>query len=140
MGLFVHFVCGFPGDLPTQLAFLLMVNAAMTSICLAISSFMATAEQASLVSIYLVGFQLPLSGAVLALPAWVEKVTQPFIAAYWSWSGVLQTLKGERYYDIVQTVIQTQLSPATLCFWVLSSHIIIGIFAAWLGCQRSRLE
>jgi ABC-type multidrug transport system ATPase subunit len=140
MGLFVHFVCGFPGDLPTQLAFLLMVNAAMTSICLAISSFMATAEQASLVSIYLVGFQLPLSGAVLALPAWVEKITQPFIAAYWSWSGVLQTLKGERYYDIVQTVIQTQLSPATLCFWVLSSHIIIGIFAAWLGCQRSRLE
>ena len=140
MGLFVHFVCGFPGDLPTQLAFLLMVNAAMTSICLAISSLMATAEQASLVSIYLVGFQLPLSGAVLALPAWVEKVTQPFIAAYWSWSGVLQTLKGERYYDIVQTVIQTQLSPATLCFWVLSSHIIIGIFAAWLGCQRSRLE
>lgn len=140
MGLFVHFVCGFPGDLPTQLAFLLMVNAAMTSICLAISSFMATAEQASLVSIYLVGFQLPLSGAVLALPAWVEKITQPFIAAYWSWSGVLQTLKGERYYDIVQTVIQTQLSPATLCFWVLSSHIVIGIFAAWLGCQRSRLE
>ena len=75
---------------------------------------MGSAEQASLVSIYLVGFQLPLSGAVLALPDWAGTLARPFIAAYWSWSGVLQTLRGERYYDIVQTVIQTQLSPATL--------------------------
>ncbi len=140
MGLFVHFVCGFPGDLPAQLGFLILVNAAMTSICLAISSWMGSAEQASLVSIYLVGFQLPLSGAVLALPDWVGDITRPFIAAYWSWSGILQTLKGERYYDIVQTVIQTQLSPSSLCLWVLCSHVVIGLFAAWLGCHRSRLE
>jgi hypothetical protein len=140
MGLFVHFVASFPGDLGTQLVFLLLVNAAMTSVCLAISSLMDSAEQASLVSIYLVGFQLPLSGAVLALPEWVGTITRPFIAAYWSWSGVLQTLKGERYYDIVQMVIQTALSPTALCLWVLGSHIVIGLFVAWLGCQRSRLE
>jgi len=140
MGLFVYFICGFPGELPAQLLFLFLVNAAMTAICLAISSLMQSAEQASLVSIYLVGFQLPLSGAVLALPDWVGGLTRPFIAAYWSWSGILQTLKGERYYDIVQTVIQTQLSPASLCLWVLCSHIVIGFFVAWLGCQRGRLE
>ncbi len=140
MGLFVHVVCGFPGELAEQLLFLFLANAAMTSVCLAISSIMASAEQASLVSIYLVGFQLPLSGAVLALPAWVDVITRPFIAAYWSWSGVLQTLKGERYYDIVQTVIQTELSPVILCLWVLGSHIVIGLFAAWLGCNRSRLD
>ena len=140
MGLFVHFVCGFPGELTEQLLFLLLANAAMTSVCLAISSMMGTAEQASLVSIYLVGFQLPLSGAVLALPDWAATFTRPFIAAYWSWSGVLQTLKGERYYDIVQTVIQTQLSPTPLCLWALGSHVVLGLFAAWLGCQHSRLD
>jgi hypothetical protein len=140
MGLFVHFVCGFPGELGDQLLFLLLANAAMTSVCLAISSMMGSAEQASLVSIYLVGFQLPLSGAVLALPEWAGTLARPFIAAYWSWSGVLQTLRGERYYDIVQTVIQTQLSPAPLCLWVLGSHVILGLFAAWLGCQHSRLD
>jgi len=140
MGLFVHLVCSFPGDLLAQLGFLILVNAAMTSVCLAISSWMGSAEQASLVSIYLVGFQLPLSGAVLALPDWVGNLTRPFIAAYWSWSGILQTLKGERYYDIVQTVIQTQLSPSSLCLWVLCSHVVIGLFAAWLGCHRSRME
>ena len=140
MGLFVHFVCGFPGELGDQLLFLSLANAAMTSVCLAISSMMGSAEQASLVSIYLVGFQLPLSGAVLALPEWAGILARPFIAAYWSWSGVLQTLRGERYYDIVQTVIQTQLSPAPLCLWVLGSHVILGLFAAWLGCQYSRLD
>jgi ABC-type multidrug transport system ATPase subunit len=140
MGLFVHFVCNFPGDLPAQLLFLFLVNAAMTSICLAISSLMGSAEQASLVSIYLVGFQLPLSGAVLALPDWVGSITRPFISAYWSWSGVLQTLRGERYYDIVQMVAQTALSPAVLCLWVLGSHIVIGLFVAWIGSQRSRLN
>jgi len=139
MGLFVHYVCGFPGDLGPQLAFLVLVNAAMTSICLAVSSFLGSAEQASLVSIYLVGFQLPLSGAVLALPDFLGILVRPFIAAYWSWSGVLQTLKGERYYDIVQMVVQTALSPAGLCVWVLCSHIVIGLFAAWIGCQRRRL-
>jgi ABC transport system ATP-binding/permease protein len=140
MGLFVHFVCGFPGQLADQLLFLTLVNAAMTSVCLAISSVMGSAEQASLVSIYLVGFQLPLSGAVLALPDWVDAITRPFIAAYWSWSGVLQTLRGERYYDIVQTVIQTELSPSILCIWVLGTHIVIGLFATWMGCNRSRLN
>ena len=136
MGIFVHFVCGFPGDIGPQLMFLFLVNAAMTSVCLAVSSFLASAEQASLVSIYLVGFQLPLSGAVLALPETVGSIVRPFIAAYWSWSGVLQTLKGERYYDIVQMVVQTALSPTEICLWVLCSHVIIGLFLTWIGCNR----
>ncbi len=140
MGLFVHYVCGFPGDLGPQLLFLALVNGAMTSVCLAVSSFLGSAEQASLVSIYLVGFQLPLSGAVLALPDFLGNLVRPFIAAYWSWSGVLQTLRGERYYDIVQMVVQTALSPAALCVWVLCSHIVIGLFAAWIGCQRRSLS
>lgn len=139
MGLFVHFVCGFPGDLGTQLLFLVLVNAAMTAICLGISAWMASAEQASLVSIYLVGFQLPLSGAVLALPEWIGYSVRPFISAYWSWSGVLQTLRGERYYDIVQMVVQSALSPAALCLWVLVAHVIVGLFLAWAGVRRSRM-
>ena len=140
MGVFIHVTCSFPGNLGEQLLFLFLVNAAMTSICLAISSFMATAEQASLASIYLVGFQLPLSGAVLALPAWLVWVVRPFIAAYWSWSGMLQTLRGERYYDIVNMVIQTSLSPASLCLWVLGAHIGVGILLTFQGCERTRME
>jgi hypothetical protein len=140
MGIFVHHVCGFPGDFGAQLLLLVLVNAAMTSICLGVSSLMSTAEQASLVSIYLVGFQLPLSGAVLALPALLGDAVRPFISAYWSWSGILQTLKSERYYDIVQTVVQSPLSPLSLCLWVLGAHIAVGLFAAWIGCERRQLR
>jgi len=140
MGLFIHFTCAFPGELSSQLLFLFLVNAAMTSICLAISAFMTTAEQASLASIYLVGFQLPLSGAVLALPSWLGVLARPFIAAYWSWSGILQSLRGERYYDIVVMVIQTGLSLAPLCLWVLGIHIGVGILLAYQGCLKTRME
>lgn len=140
MGLFIHHTCSFPGDLAPQLLFLFLVNAAMTSVCLAISSFMGTAEQASLASIYLVGFQLPLSGAVLALPQWLGTLTRPFIAAYWSWSGMLQTLRGERYYDIAAMVIQTTLSAGDLCLLVLMVHIVAGLLLAYQGCERTRME
>ena len=47
---------------------------------------MCIRDRASLLSIYLVGFQLPLSGAVLALPEQVEGFIRPFISAYWAWS------------------------------------------------------
>lgn len=140
MGAFIHVTCSFPGEFLSQLLFLFLVNAAMTSVCLAISSFMATAEQASLASIYLVGFQLPLSGAVLALPAWLGPVARPFIAAYWSWSGILQSLRGERYYDIVVMVIQTSLSTTPACLWVLGVHLVAGIFLTYQGCLRTRME
>ncbi len=139
MGFFVHHICGFPGELGGQLLLLVLVNAAMTSICLGISSLMSTPEQSSLVSIYLVGFQLPLSGAVLALPEWLGALTRPFISAYWSWSGILQTLKSERYYDIVQMVVQSPLSPGALCILVLVAHIFAGFILAWMGCERRRL-
>ena len=140
MGWFVHRICGFPGDLASQLFLLVLVNAAMTSVCLGVSSLMRTAEQASLAAIYLVGFQLPLSGAVLALPTLIGSAVRPFISAYWCWSGLLQTLKDERYYDIVLSVVQSPLSPTPLCIWVLFAHIAAGLVITWIGCENRQID
>jgi hypothetical protein len=140
MGVFVNFVVQFKGSATTQVMLLILVNAALTSICLAISSMMKTAEQASLVSIYLVGFQLPLSGAVLALPKALGWITRPFIASYWGWSGFVQTMHDTRFYEAVQRVTQTTLSPAGLCAWVLMCHVILGLVIAYMGCKNSRWE
>jgi len=134
---FVRTVAHFPGDGTQQFLFFLLVNAALTSVCLGISALSRTADQASLASIYLVGFQLPLSGAVLALPSGLDAALRPFIAAYWSWSGALQSLRDTRYYDVLEVVVPTTLSSAALCAWVLVLHIIFGIFLAWLGCLRA---
>ena len=114
-------------------------NAAMTAICLAISSLMRTAEQASLLSIYLVGFQLPLSGAVLALPENIEAFTRPFISAYWAWSGSVEALQPQ-VYNAVKSVIDTGLSVQEICFYALGAHIGVALIAAWAGARRPQWD
>jgi ABC-type transport system involved in multi-copper enzyme maturation permease subunit len=139
MAFFVNFFGTFRGDFIQHAGFLLLVNAAMTSICLAVSSLMRTAEQASLLSIYLVGFQLPLSGAVLALPESIEVYTRPFISAYWAWTGSVEALQTQ-VHAAVKSVIDTSLSSQSSSIYVLSAHIVIALFAAWAGARRPQWD
>ncbi len=138
MSLFVNAVVRMPGSLMEQTFLLVLVNAAMTAVSLGISSLMSTAEKSSLVSVYLVGFQLPLSGAVLALPVWLGNFTRPFIASYWGWSGFLQTLSETRFYNAVLQMTQTPLMPVWSVVAVLSLQIVAGGVAAYVGCKSSR--
>lgn len=139
MAFFVNFFAPFRGDFIQHAIFLLLINAAMTSICLAISALMRTAEQASLLSIYLVGFQLPLSGAVLALPEHIEAFTRPFISAYWAWSGSVEALQ-TRVHGAVKSVIDTSLSSQSACMFTLGIHIIAALTLAWIGTRRPQWE
>lgn len=139
MAFFVNFFGSFRGDFIQHAGFLLLVNAAMTAICLAISSLMRTAEQASLLSIYLVGFQLPLSGAVLALPENIEAFTRPFISAYWAWSGSVEALQTQ-VHDAVKSVIDTSLSSQEACLYALTAHIVVALIAAWAGARRPQWD
>lgn len=136
---FVEMFWSFKGSFTEHAMFLVLVNAAMTAICLGISSLMKTAEKASLLSVYLVGFQLPLSGAVLALPEAIEPLTRPFISAYWAWSGSVDSLSGE-YRSALNAVTETQLSTVNLCFFVLLIHIMVGLVASWVGTSRPQWE
>ncbi len=140
MFFFVQYFWPLRGDLMNHLGFLLLANAAMTAVCLAISANSRTPEQASLLSIYLVGFQLPLSGAVLALPTAIEMFTQPFISAYWAWSGSLEGGLQADVLKAVKSIVQTDFSAAALCRWVLVLHIAVGIVLTWVGVKRSRWE
>ena len=139
MAFFVNFFGVFRGDFIQHAGFLLLINAAMTAICLAVSSLMRTAEQASLLSIYLVGFQLPLSGAVLALPENIEAFTRPFISAYWAWSGSVEALQTQ-VHAAVKSVIDTSLSAQTICLYVLGAHITVALVAAWAGVRRPQWD
>ena len=139
MAFFVNFFGTFRGDFIEHAGFLLLVNAAMTCICLAISALMRTAEQASLLSIYLVGFQLPLSGAVLALPENIEAFTRPFISAYWAWSGSVEALQTQ-VHDAVKSVIDTGLSAQNACLYALGAHIAVALIAAWAGAARPQWD
>lgn len=140
MAVFVNWFVRFPGNFGNQAILLVLVNAAITSVCLGLSSLLRTAEQASLVSIYLVGFQLPLSGAVLALPEWLAPIARPAIASYWGWSGFIDTMKDYRYYEAVKLVTETPLAASPLCLWFLVSHVILGVVLTLVGCKASRWE
>jgi len=130
MAWFVKTLCGFPGDLWDQFAILFATTLAMSTTCLAISAASPTPERASLLAIYLVGFQLPLSGAALALPEWLSTICRPFIAAYWGWSGYLQTFQDTRYFEVVRQSSETWLAPYPLGMAVLSVHVLATLAAS----------
>jgi len=140
MAVFVKSLCGIPGPFADQAIMLFLVTAAMTSISLALSAWARTSEQASLASIYLVGFQLPLSGTVLALPEPIAPLIRPFISAYWSWAGCIQSLRETRFYDLVVQISQTPVASFPVAEFVLFLHIFLALFAVWLGCMRSQWQ
>ncbi len=136
MAAFVEFFWNLPGSIESHAILLLLVNGAMTGICLGISAMMRSADQANLLSIYLVGFQLPLSGAILALPKLFEPIIRPFISAYWSWSGSVSALDSD-YGQAVRTVSETGISPNQLCVIMLSIHIAAGLVIAMFGLRKT---
>ncbi len=137
---FVQYCWPLRGDIVNHFCFLLLANAAMTTVCLGISANCKTPDQASLLSIYLVGFQLPLSGAVLALPEFVEVFTQPFISAYWAWSGSVNGGLDSEVLKAVNSIVQTSFSDKNLCFVVLLLHVLVGIGLTYVGVRRTRWE
>ena len=138
MTLFVRAVCQFPGGLEAQFMPFLLVTGSITALCLAISSWASSSEQASLGSLYLVGFQLPLSGAILALPDFLGVITRPWISAYWAWSGYLQTLKDTRFYDLVKAITETPIASFGVSLWILLIHLLLGLVLAYFGMRRSQ--
>ena len=130
MAWFVKTMCGFPGDFVGQFGILFGATLAMSTACLAISAAAGSPERASLLSIYLVGFQLPLSGAAIALPDWLSHLCRPCIVAYWGWSGYLQTLHATRNYDIVRQSTHTTIAQYPTSIAILALHVVIGIAAA----------
>jgi ABC-type multidrug transport system ATPase subunit len=134
---FVKTICRFPGNFSGQFEILSFTTLAMSVICLAISSGSKSPEKASLLAIYLVGLQLPLSGAVLALPELVSTFCRPFIAAYWGWSGYLKTLENFHHYDIVRQSTDTYIADFNACIIVLALHVVIGGVVAWFFVSRA---
>ncbi len=138
MTTFVKLLCAFPGAWLPQLAVLAAVGASMSVVCLGISALLTSPERASLLSIYLVGFQLPLSGVVLALPAALVWTVRPFIATYWGWSGYLTAMRDSRFYDAVALLDPGWLAAAPVALAVLGAHALIGAVLVFHGVRGQR--
>ena len=132
-----------PGDPITRIAFLVLVNGAMTAICLGISAVMRNQEQSTLLSVYLVGFQLPLSGAVLALPGFVQNIIPPFISAFWGWGGILSDVNSTEYAQAITAVTTekgTNIFSVSTSMSVLGVQIMVGVIVAYIGAKRHQWD
>lgn len=133
---FVKYICGFPGDFAVQSFVLAGVCASMALVCLAFSALFSSADRANIVSIYLVGFQLPLSGIVLALPDCLKWVCRPLINSYWGWAGYMSSMKDSRIYDaFVQTSGQWEwIASPDVALFALFMQALFGIAFVLKGC------
>ena len=138
MTLFVKYVCGFPGPLGGQAAILMLCCVAMTSVCLGFSANASSPDKASLLSVYLVGFQLPLSGVVLALPEVLVWVCRPFINAYWGWAGYFGTMIETRLYDAYRMRSAEWVPEPAVAGLVLAAHFAAGAAFAFWGCHKKK--
>jgi ABC transport system ATP-binding/permease protein len=104
---------------------------------------MRNQEQATLLSVYLVGFQLPLSGAVLALPSFVQNFIPSFISAFWGWGGILSDIKETDYAQAVTAVTSekgTYIFSVPISMAVLGVQILIGLVVAYIGAKRHQWD
>jgi ABC-type multidrug transport system ATPase subunit len=138
MTVFVKLLCAFPGAWGPQVAVLAGVGASMSVVCLGLSALLNSPERASLLSIYLVGFQLPLSGVVLALPEALVWTVRPFIATYWGWSGYLTSMRDSRFYDAVVLLDPGWLASAPIALGVLGVHALAGAALVVHGTRGQR--
>ena len=141
MCFFVKLVCNFPGPWFDQMAILAASCVSMSVVCLGFSAMMTSPEKSSLLSIYLVGFQLPLSGVVLALPPALTWLCRPFINSYWGWSGYMKSMMGLPLYDAYTASMPNQsayVASTELGLTVLLVQGLFGICLVVFGCQQKR--
>ena len=139
MGWYVKSVCRLPGNLWMQIAVLALVNAALTSLCLAVSSLTRAAWRSAPICLCLAALQLPLSGVVLSPPEALSWIVRPLGTLYWGASAYLQSMQGTRFYEALQVVTPLTLSPPFLCVVILGSQIVLGLLLTLAGCKIARL-
>lgn len=139
MTLFVKIACDFPGPIVPQMVVLALCCISMTAICLGFSATLGSADKASLISVYLVGFQLPLSGIVLALPEFLVWLCRPFINAYWAWAGYFGSMIDTQFFTAFRVHSAEAVPSPLIGSAVLLIQFGIGAWLVFWGCQKKRL-
>jgi ABC-type multidrug transport system ATPase subunit len=137
---FVKIICNFPGAWDSQLLTMMGVCVSMSIVCLGFSAAMQSSEKASLLSIYLVGFQIPLSGVVLPLPDVLTWICRPFINAYWGWAGFMNSMQSERVYDAFSetNLLGKYIADPLTANIALALQALAGLVVILIGCLRRR--
>lgn len=139
MSLFADMMTGgIPGNGAVRLALLVATAAAFTLLTLGISACSATKDRAGVTALLLVVAQVPLSGALLPLPAVLGSLIHPLITAYAGWSAGIETLSGSDVMTAFDKLNGTWLATPSQAFAILGVHCVIGLAMVISGIGRRR--
>ncbi len=138
MTIIVKSVVHFPGSFWVQAVTLVLVSVALSWLALGFSAWMKSGEKASLLAVYVVGFQLPLSGIVLTLPGPFNEVVRTVITTYWGWASYLGSFRDTGLYDAAAMVTGESVPPVALSLLILGIHAAAAILLVLSGVAHKR--
>ncbi|MBC2602106.1 ATP-binding cassette domain-containing protein [Puniceicoccus vermicola] len=136
MTVVVKSVVHFPGSWWIQGITLVLVSLALSWLALGFSAWLKSGEKASLLAVYVVGFQLPLSGIVLTLPEPLTDLLRSVITTYWGWASYLASFRNTGLYDAAVFVSGEKVPPYLLCLLVLLIHVFSAMILVASGVFR----
>ena len=139
LGLFGELTgCSLPGNASARLLLLMLTGVAFTSLCLGISARSRSAERAQSHAWALLVINVLLCGALLGFPRLLGGVIQPFITAYYGWSGSVETLKATAVFEPLTLFVKTWFATPSGAMLVLLLHAFIGIVITLTGLKKAR--
>ena len=127
---------GLPGNGALRVGLLAVTALAFNFLCLGISAWSRTSDQATSRAWLLAFLQAPLSGAILALPSPLGSVLQPLTTAFYGWSGSMDSLKGSALFETIIRFNGTWFATPAVAVILLLVHAGIGLSLVISGLRR----
>ena len=137
LGLFTHLTAGgMPGPFGLHLLLLILTTVAFTLLCLAISSHARTSNRSQSLCYTLAFAQVFLAGALLGLPRTIGAIIEPFVTAYYGWSGIMDSLRGHAVFIPMSELVRTWFATPSIAITALCAHFVVGLAITYLGLRR----
>jgi len=127
-----------PGNMLLRLVLLVLTGVAFSSLCLGISAMSCTSDRAQSHAWKLWAANVLLAGAILGFPRPFGVIVQPFVTAYYGWSGSVDTLAGLSVFEPMTKLVRTWFAVPSGAAIALLLQSIVGIVLASFGLKKKR--
>jgi hypothetical protein len=139
LGVFLETITGgLPGFALPRFVILAMTGVAFSTICLGISAHHRNAERAHGFAWTLAFINLLFAGALLGFPRVLGGILQPFVTAYYGWSGSMDTLQKTAVFEPITLFVRTWFATPSLAVLALAAHFVVGVALALTGLRKRR--
>jgi ABC-type multidrug transport system ATPase subunit len=127
-----------PGAGAFRIVLLVLTGVAFSSLCLGISATSRNADRAQSHAWKLWAVNVILAGALLGFPRPLGMLIQPFVTAYYGWSGSVGTLASSAVFEPMTKFVRTWFAtPEGSMVWLLV-QTVAGILLAGWGLKKRR--